>query len=78
MILINDGVGIINPRKDAKTLKADCIKYHEIAEDEKAKSDRRDRAYSACLDSQEELENLNSLLKIPFDVLIVIQREEEK
>lgn len=77
MILINDGVGIIKPISLFKHIKARCIKLREIMDDENATRDRRDWAYDEFIGYQEDLQNLNVLFKVPFDVLIVVQEENE-
>ena len=82
MILIEDGygIGLINPEIVYKRLKARATKMREIADDEKSSQERRNTAYDEFIGYQEELQNLNEFNKIPFDTLIIIERdfEEEK
>ena len=77
MILINDGYGIgtINPTIIYKNIKARSVKLREIIDDDHSSQERRDWAYTEFAGYQEELQNLNELNKMPFDVLVVIQRD---
>ena len=53
-------------------------KLYAIVDDENASLERRDWAYDQLTGYQEELQYLNELLKVPFDVLIVIEKGSNK
>lgn len=78
MILIEDdhGIGLINPEIVYKRLKVRAIKLREIVDDEGSSQERRNWAYDEYVGYQQELQNLKDLFKMPFDVLIVIEKEK--
>jgi len=77
MILINDrGIGTTNPQTIIKNIKARSGELHEIIDDDNSPQERREKAYTTFTRYQEELQDLNALVKMPFDVLIVIEKEE--
>ena len=71
-------VGIINPKILYDRFNARCTKLCEIMDDENATQKERDWAYDEYVGYQQELQNLNVLNKIPFDVLVVVERESAK
>lgn len=74
MILINDEVGIINPKEVYERINVRCTKLCEIMDDEGVEQKRRDWAYDEYVGYQQELQNLNELFKVPFDVLVVVEK----
>lgn len=77
MILINaHGCSelLINPKIVYDRLKTRSTKLREIIDDENIPQKRRDVAFNELISDQEDLHNLNELNKIPFDVLIVIEK----
>jgi hypothetical protein len=79
MILINDGYGIgtINPELIYKNIKARSVKLHKIIDDDYSSQERRGRALREFMEYQKELQILDKLVKIPFDTLIIIERERD-
>ena len=80
MILINDGYGIgtINSKSIYTRIKARSVELRKIMDYEDSSEERRDWAYMEFVGYQEESQNLNLLNKFPFDVLIIIEREEKE
>lgn len=78
MILINDEDDplLTDSENIYEKLTARSVKLREIMDDESATQQRRDWAYDEFVGYREELQDLNDLLKIPFDVLLVIEKEE--
>ena len=59
-----------------QTLHDRSEELRKIMDDEYSSLQRRDMAYNELAAYREELHNLNELLKVPFDVLVVVQKEE--
>ena len=79
MILINtdrSSIIFLNPKPVYDRLKVRNVKLREIIDDENAPQLMRDCAYEELLGCQEDIQNLNKLLKVPFDVLIVVEKEK--
>ena len=74
MILINDGVGLINPKLDYKKYKNRSIRLSKIVNNEMTTQERREEAADELLDCIEYLRELDELIKTPFDVLVIVQR----
>ena len=80
MILINDGYGIgtINPKSIYTRIKARSAELRKIMDHENSSEERRACAHMEFAGYQEESQNLNLLNEFPFDILIVIKKEEEE
>lgn len=74
MIYLNDGSGVIDFQVLHKSLKVRIEKLRKIVEDEGNTQERREWAFKEIQTYYKDLDEIDDLLKIPFDVLIVRDR----